>query len=101
MGLGEGSTQYVITLNQPSIAHGLAPAALGTSEKGPSRHGFEAGACRVSDVLATITADADGDDALDIPLLIAHRVDVENVEKTCVWHGRVPRSQLHAAGWDE
>jgi len=98
MGLREGNAQHVITLNQPSIAHGLAPAALGTSEKGAARHGTEAGACRVSDVLATITADADGDDALDISLLIAHRVDVENVEKTCVWHGRVPRSELHGAG---
>jgi len=76
MGLGEGSTQYVIILNQPSIAHGLAPAALGTSEKGPSRHGFEAGTGRVSDVLAAVTADADRDDALDIPVLVAHGVDV-------------------------
>ena len=64
----------MITLNQPSIAHGLAPAALGTSEKGSARHGSEAGACRVSDVLATITADPDGDDALDIPVLVAHGV---------------------------
>ena len=80
----------MITLNQPSIAHCLASPALGTSEKGPTRHGFEAGACRVRDVLAVVAADTDGDDTLDVPLLVAHGVDVENVEETCVWHGGVP-----------
>jgi hypothetical protein len=52
----------------------------------------------VGDVLTTVTPDADGDDALDIPLLIAHRVDVQNVEKTCVWHGGVPKSQCMLQG---
>jgi len=88
----------VIALDQAGVADGLAPSALGTSEQRTARYGLEVGACRVSDVLATVTPDADGDDALDVPLLIAHRVDVENVEKTCVWHGRVPKSQCMLQG---
>jgi hypothetical protein len=41
-------------------------------------------------VLAAVAPHADGDNALDIPRLVAHGVDVEDVKETCVCHSRVP-----------
>lgn len=91
----------MVAFDQPRVADRLASPTFGAGEERTARYGLEVRACRVGDVLAAVTSHADSDNAFDVPLLIAHRVDVENVEKTCVWHGRVPRSQLHVAGWDE